>query len=173
VAGAIDAKNSVHAMYQSVMEQLGHAGSARSVQYAASTGTSVALDAFVVGSATIQDSSTRVTYDTWRGARSALASGGTYRLSPKAGATSSLSFNGAGVDWVTATGPSYGEATVTIDGISQGTVDLYAASARWKVAESYGGFASGSHTIVVTVLGTKYASSTGTRVVVDAFAVHS
>jgi hypothetical protein len=39
------------------------------------------------------------------------------------------------------------------------------------VAEAYTGLASGSHTIVVTVLGTKNASSKGTKVVVDAFVV--
>ncbi len=83
------------------------------------------------------------------------------------------SFTGTGVDWITATGPSYGKATVSIDGISKGTVDLYASSVHWQVVKSYAGLASGSHTIVVTVLGTKNASSTGTNVVVDAFVAHS
>ena len=62
-------------------------------------------------------------------------------------------------------------AGVTIDGISRGTVDLYSPTVHWRIAESYAGLASGPHTIVVTVLGTKDASSTGTQVVVDAFVV--
>jgi hypothetical protein len=53
----------------------------------------------------------------------------------------------------------------------QGTVDLYAPSTHWQVAESFSGLASGPHTIVVKVLGIKNASSTGTKVVVDAFVV--
>jgi hypothetical protein len=138
----------------------------------ASSNTYVTVDAFIVGFTTTQDSSTKVTYDTWKGAVSTSASGGTYRLSPKAGATSSLSFTGTGVDWITATGPSAGKASVTIDGVSKGTVDLYASSVDWQVAETYKGLTSGRHTIVVTVLGTKNASSIDTLIVVDAFVVH-
>ncbi len=81
-------------------------------------------------------------------------------------------FSGTGIDWVTATGPGYGQAQVTIDGVSKGTVDLYQPSVQWQVLESYSGLSSGSHTIVVKVLGKKNASSTGTGVVVDAFIVH-
>ena len=75
-------------------------------------------------------------------------------------------------DWITATGPFEGRATVTIDGVNKGTVDLYASSLHWQVLESFGGLAYGSHTIVVTVQGTKDAVSKGTEVVVDAFPVH-
>jgi hypothetical protein len=73
------------------------------------------------------------------------------------------------VQWITATGPRYGEADVTIDGVDQGVVDLYSASVNWQVAKTYSGLASGTHTIVVKVLGTKDPASTGTNVVVDAF----
>jgi hypothetical protein len=138
---------------------------------AASTGTAVAVDAFVVGSTTTQDSSTKVSYDTWAGAKSSSASGGTYRVSGKANATGALSFSGTAVEWITATGPAYGEAQVIIDGVNQGTVDLYSSSVNWQVAETYSGLASGTHTIVVKVLGIKNASSTSTKVVVDAFVV--
>jgi hypothetical protein len=62
-------------------------------------------------------------------------------------------------------------ATVTIDGIVRRTVDLYAPAVHWQVLESYGDLAPGSHTVVVTVLGTKNASSANTRVIVDAFVV--
>jgi hypothetical protein len=140
---------------------------------AASSGKQVAVDAFVVGFTTTEDTSTKVMYDTWKGVSSTSASGGTYRVSPKQGATSRLSFTGERVDWSTATGPSAGKASVTIDGVSMGTIDLYAPSVHWQVLESYGGLAPGSHTVVVTVLGTKNASSAGTLVIVDAFVVYS
>jgi hypothetical protein len=137
----------------------------------ASTGTGVAVDAFVVGSTTTQDSSPKVRYDTWAGATSASASGGTYRVSGTANATCGLTFSGTTVEWITATGPAYGEAEVIIDGVNKGTVDLYSPSVHWQVAETYPGLASGSHTIVVKVLGIKNSSSTGTKVVVDAFVI--
>jgi hypothetical protein len=138
---------------------------------AASTGTGVAVDAFVVGSTRTQDSSRKVSYDTWSGASSGSASGGAYRVSGKANATSGLSFSGTSVQWITATGPAYGEAEVIIDAVNQGTVDLYSSSVNWQIAETYSGLSSGPHTIVVKVLGIKNASSTGTKVVIDAFVV--
>jgi plastocyanin len=139
---------------------------------ASSTGTNVAFDAFVVGSTTTQDSSPKVSYDTWKGVTQAAASGGTYRDS-SAKATSSLTFTGTQVDWITATGPSEGMASVSIDGVGKGTVDLFAASMQWQVVQTYSGLGSGSHTMVVTVLHTKNPSSTGTHVVVDAYVVHA
>jgi hypothetical protein len=140
---------------------------------AASSGTKVVIDAFVVGATTTQDSSINIAYGNWRGGSSASASGGTYRADGTPATLSSLDFTGTRVDWVTATGPSFGRATVAIDGISRGTIDLYASSVHWQVTKSFAGLASGNHTIVVTVLGTKNASSTGTQVVVDAFVVRS
>lgn len=77
-----------------------------------------------------------------------------------------LATDGSGSFTLTATGPSAGVA-------SMGTIDLYAPSVHWQVLESYGGLAPGSHTIVVTVLGTKNASSAGMLVVMDAFVVYS
>jgi hypothetical protein len=140
---------------------------------AASSNTSVAVDAFIVGSTTTQDTSPKVTYDNWKGATSAPANGGTYRTDGRAKATSSLTFTGTSVTWVTAAGPSAGMAGVMIDGVSKGTIDLYAPVVQWQLAESYAGLASGSHTIVVTVLGTRNTASAGTQVVVDAFVVDS
>jgi hypothetical protein len=140
---------------------------------AASGDTNVAVDAFIVGTATTQDTSHKVAYDSWTGGTSTSAIGGTFRVSAKAGATSSLIFTGTGVDWITATGPASGNATVTIDSVNKGTVDLYAASVHWKVVKSFTGLAPGNHTIVVTALGTKDAASTGTKVRVDAFVIHS
>jgi hypothetical protein len=136
---------------------------------ALSGNANVAVDAFIVGFTTTQEASPTVTYDGWTGATSPSTSGGTYRTDGKAKATSSLAFTGTGVTWVTATGPSEGKATVTVDGSVVETVDLYSPTVAWQVAEAITGLTSGSHTIIITVLGTKDAVSAGTQVVVDAF----
>lgn len=140
---------------------------------AASTGTQVAVDAFVVGFTTTEDSSPKVTYGSWKGVSSASASGGTYRVSAKKGATARLILAGERVDWITATGPSAGMASVMIDGVSMGTIDLYAPTVNWQAIESFPNLAPGTHTIVVTVLGTMNPSAASTQVVVDAFVVYS
>jgi hypothetical protein len=131
------------------------------------------VDAFIMGLVVTQETSVKVEYGNWVGATSTSAGGGTYRGDGKAHATSSLTFAGTAITWVTATGPSAGKATVTIDGILAGTVDLYSPTVAWQVMESYSGLSSGTHTIVVTVLGTKDSVSAGTLVVVDAFVVTS
>jgi hypothetical protein len=46
------------------------------------------------------------------------------------------------------------KATSQTGELGKGTVDLYSASINWQVAESCSGLTSGTHTIVVTVLGT-------------------
>jgi plastocyanin len=137
----------------------------------ASRGDIVAVDAFVVGSSTTEESAITVTFDRWVGATATYASGGTYRYNGASGGTASLTFTGTRVDWITSTGPAYGIAAVSIDGVGQGTVDLYSSSLTWHVFESYYGLASGTHTIAVTALGSRDTSSTGTRVVVDEFLV--
>jgi hypothetical protein len=85
---------------------------------AAATDYKVAVDAFTVGTATTQENSNTVLYDTWKGVTAATASGGSYRVASAAGRTASLRFTGTGVDWITYTGPGWGQAEVLIDGVS-------------------------------------------------------
>jgi plastocyanin len=136
---------------------------------ASSTGKNVSVDAFTVGSTTTQDSASKVQYDSWAGASSKPASGGSLRSSAKAGAVASLGFSGASVTWVTSTGPSFGQAEVRIDGVSKGTFDLYSSTAQSQVPKSFSGLGAGAHVIDIDVLGTKNSQSSGTKVVVDAF----
>ena len=63
-------------------------------------------------------------------------------------------------------------ASVSIDGGTPTTVDLYSATTLNQVAEPFRNLAAGNHTITTTVLGTKRAASSGTTVVVDDFVVH-
>jgi len=74
------------------------------------------------------------------------------------------------VAWVSTLGPDRGIATITIDGGAPVTMDLYAPTQQVaKVVYTLGGLSPGTHTVVLTVTGTKNAASAGTRVDVDAF----
>lgn len=140
---------------------------------AAATDHKVAVDGFTVGTTTTQEHSSSVLYDSWKGVATARASDGAYRVASAAGRTASLPFTGTGVDWITYTGPGWGQAQVLIDGVSKGTVDLYASTSQPQSALAYRGLAAGSHTITIKVLGTKNAATTSTTAVpIDAFVIH-
>ena len=66
-------------------------------------------------------------------------------------------------------------AEVWLDGVKVKTVDLYSSTAQWRKAVFAGNQLSTSqpHTIEIRALGAKNASSSGTRVDVDAFGVLS
>lgn len=138
---------------------------------AASNGTAVTLDEFVVGTTHVDDTSSTVGYGTWAGAADAGASGGTLRTSSRAGATTEFVFWGPSVTWVTTTGPGEGIATVTIDGAEVATVDGYSPTQVWRVERSFAALGEGRHVIRVTVAGAHNPSSTGDRVGSDAFIV--
>ena len=141
---------------------------------AAATAANVTVDGFLVGTATtaVQDSSPAVRYNSWAAVTSASASGGTYRTSSTAGATTTLTFTGTAVTWISATGPAYGKATVSVDGATPTTVDLYRSTLTPRVAaRTISGLAPTTHTITVTALGTKNAAATSTSIVSDAFTV--
>jgi hypothetical protein len=140
---------------------------------ASSSGFNVRLDAFKVGTTTTQESDTAIQYDTWKYSVVAKTNGGSYHSASAATAYATVQFTGTSIDWITATGKAFGKASVTIDGVSKGTVDLYTATAKGKVLETYGGLSAGAHTMVIQVLGTKNASATGTKVVVDGFTIHA
>lgn len=135
----------------------------------AASGNYVLVDGFVVGSSTIEETSPRVHYNMWRGVVNGNASSGTLRSNARAGAEARFIFSGTGVMWLTAKGPTYGQAKVVIDGVNKGTFDLYAAKQRWQVLIPFPGLKNGKHTLVVQVLGSKNKKSSGTTVVVDAF----
>jgi sugar lactone lactonase YvrE len=82
-----------------------------------------------------------------------------------------LQFTGTRIDWLTVTGPAYGRARVVIDGVAH-TVDLYRRRRHWRARIAYTRLGPGTHSITITPLGTKDASSSSTNVVFDAFIVH-
>ncbi len=127
------------------------------------------MEGWGVTSATFQDSPS-VSYDGWNGIVDSAANGGTYRASLVKGATASFKFHGTGITWIAHEGPKQGIASVTIDGVKKGNLDLYATSQQ-SYTKAYSGLTSKSHTIVITVTGTKNAAASGTSVAVDAFVV--
>jgi hypothetical protein len=138
---------------------------------ASATGTNVAVDGFTVAGTTTHENAAGVLFNTWKGAANASASGGSSRASAVAGRTATLAFTGTAVDYVATTGPGWGKARVSIDGVDKGTVDLYASAVRYRTVTSYAGLANGPHTITIKVLGAKNAAATATTVNVDAFVV--
>jgi len=60
---------------------------------------------------------------------------------------------------------------VTLDGQVVGVIDLYDPVAQTSTLIGQATLDNGWHTLVIDVLGTSNASSTGTRVSVDAFDV--
>ena len=80
--------------------------------------------------------------------------GGHARQASVSGATATWTFTGREVAWVAAKGRHYGRATVTIDGVLRGTVDLDAAKTRFRrvvFRASWG--ASGTHSISIRAVG--------------------
>jgi hypothetical protein len=135
------------------------------------------LSAFAQGPAfkilTFQESSTSIAYlATWTTAAVTGAYGGSQRTASAAGAKATLTFTGKYVSWVAPKGTDRGIAEVWLDGVKVATVDLYAATAvvRREVFTKAVS-ATATHKLEVRVLGTKNASSTGTKVDVDAFVV--
>ena len=119
---------------------------------------------------TIDDDDPAVMFNGWRTVSDTGALGGAFRVSgvPNDRATWT-SAKTTSLTWTTHVGPAGGKATVTIDGKSKGTVDLYAANGAKHVL-TYSGLVSKAHAVIVKVTGNKNAASAGTDVAIDAFA---
>lgn len=158
--------NTNHIIVVSVMHQ----------KNANSNGYNVAVDAFVAGTATIQDSDCAVEYNTWICAKNANASSGTFHYASSAGDVVNLTFTGDGINWIGEKGPNFGRAKVTITNSSvcptaaPCQIDLYSPTVKWQtLIRSFTGLGAGQHTILIRPLGAKNAKSTGYRVAVDMF----
>jgi len=115
-----------------------------------------------------------VTYPvgSWKRQDSGAAYAGDLKYAATDGARARFAFTGREVAWVAPKGPSRGRAQVFVDGTLVTTVDLYSSVAQQRgVVFRQAWATSGNHVTVVVLTGTKNASSTGTRVDVDAFLV--
>ncbi|MBX3059649.1 MAG: VCBS repeat-containing protein [Anaerolineae bacterium] len=116
-----------------------------------------------------ENSSAAITYTgTWTSFNDAIPSGGSYHRSATAGHTASLNFSGTWVAVGFYTSGQSGHAEILIDGVSQGTVDLYSRYADVKRV-TIDGLADTAHTITVSVTGAQNPFSTGARVSLDYF----
>lgn len=134
----------------------------------AATDSQVAVDGFVVGGVTQQQ--TAATYG-WSPVAASKASGGSYAQDDLAGASVSMTFRGTGVTWWTVDGPTMGKANLYVDGHLVGSYDGYASSVVYGKSHSVSKLADGLHTVTVKVLGTHRTGAKGSRVAVDRFTV--
>jgi hypothetical protein len=100
------------------------------------------------------------------------AHGGAVTYATTAGASATFSFSGTSVAWISTRDTNRGQAEVFVDGVSQGIVDLYAATLQGRrIVFSKNDLAPGAHTLQIVVLGTHHPSSGGTRVDLDVLAM--
>ncbi|HTQ53884.1 MAG TPA: hypothetical protein VMI94_05445 [Bryobacteraceae bacterium] len=97
----------------------------------------------------------------------ALASTGAYMSTDEPGDTATLYFLGTAVRWLSLTGPEQGTATVQLDGVSQGTVNLTGSTDQYQqVVWQQHGLSCGLHTLTITA-----TPAAGQMVALDAFDV--
>jgi Bacterial Ig domain len=97
---------------------------------------------------------------------------GSLRFASANTASTTYTFTGRSFGLVSTRANSRGRLSVSIDGGAATKVDLFNATQQARrIVFSRNGLAAGSHTVVVRVLGTRNASSRGTRVDVDGFVV--
>jgi Tol biopolymer transport system component len=126
----------------------------------------------------LQESNAAITYTGgWAAQGSGEAMGGALKHASAPGASAKATFGGAlNMAWVSARGSNRGKAETWVDGAAwDGAKDLYIPTTEWrKVAFAKNGLnPSVEHSLEVKVLGQKNASSSGTRVDVDALVVLS
>lgn len=120
-----------------------------------------------------QQNDTRLGYEgTWTASSSDYATGGSFRFADASGASVTASFTGTSLAWIAKKSPSYGKASVSVDGGEPVLVDLYSTSTVWrqKVWET-GRLSPGPHVVRIEWTGVRSVSSGGTHVNVDAFDV--
>lgn len=119
--------------------------------------------------ASVGENNPAVQYDTWHSWQDANYSNGAARGTWLAGETATFHFFGRTVIWVTEKGNPMGMAKVWIDGVDQGTYDLYAAAAQNKAMIRFTGLGNTNHVLKIEVLGQKNPAAVSSYVFVDAF----
>jgi hypothetical protein len=123
----------------------------------------------VLPAGAVDDASSAVVYlGNWTAGAFGLAYRGTLTYSDQLGAVARFAFEGSELQYVYTKAPNRGMALVTIDGISRGTVDLYAPQIVWQVRAVFGGLPPGPHQAEIRVLGRHNSASSGDFVDVDA-----
>lgn len=135
----------------------------------------LALMTMFAGDHSIDDTSPFITYSTnFRSSTCANAVNRTCHVSGIAGSTAQLTFSGTRVEWFGTMSPQSGTAFVFVDGAFTQMVDGYSARpfSQQRLFSAYG-LSPGSHTITITVSGTRNPASRASLVTIDAFVVPS
>ncbi len=103
---------------------------------------------------------------TWSSVTLAQASGGSYQRGNVAGITAQLTFTGSWISLGMIANRFSGEVEITIDGISQGTFDLYRRE-ETPIRLDFDGLAPGPHSIGLTVTGNSNPFASGVSVRLD------
>jgi hypothetical protein len=99
------------------------------------------------------------------------ASGGSFNYTGVAGASVNVSFTGTSVELLALTGPDWGKALITLDGVSQ-EVDLYSSTYIFQRSVYLkAGLADSTHTLTIECTGEKNPAATGTKVDLDALRI--
>jgi hypothetical protein len=107
-------------------------------------------------------------FASWVTGSTSSASGGTYKFINYPGANVTINFSGLSIALVAKTAASYGNITLTLDGVSK-TVSLYSSATAYKKTVYSSGFLTpGNHTLVISRAGTKSSSSSGYTIDIDA-----
>lgn len=130
-------------------------------------------DGGTVDQFTDDDRSSRLTFGSgWAQVAEATAYQQTLTRSTTAGSTVSIPFTGTGIEIIAPRGPSYGKATISIDGGAAVDFDSWYETEQnaptQQVVHRTENLASGAHTAVVTVKGEAATGGTGTAVAIDA-----
>ena len=142
--------------------------------------THIALNLTPATSYTDDDTASGLTYTgTWTHANTSNSNytAGDYEdtesWSQQAGASVSVTFTGTAVQWIGAKNNNGGIADVSIDGTQVATVDTYDSAGKepQQILYTTSGLADGTHTLTITVSGSKDAASSADTVVIDAINV--
>lgn len=113
-----------------------------------------------------QDDPAWVAVGTWSSISLARASGASYLRSTVTGNTAQLTFTGTWVSLGFIADRFSGQVSISIDGVSQGTFDLYQRE-ETPIRLRFDGLANAVHSIGVTVSGSANPFAAGTRVQLD------
>lgn len=118
----------------------------------------------------LEDDDLRLAFrGSWRSYWDTRASGNSRRLTVKGGSYILARFSGTGAALIASRRPDAGRARIAVDGVTVATVSLYSRSFKSTAVWSISGLPNGNHSVTVTALGSKEASSAGVVVSIDAF----
>jgi hypothetical protein len=94
------------------------------------------------------------------------AARGTISYSSDRAASCQFRFTGSKITYYFTRAYNRGQASVEIDGVPKGTIDLYSAQAGWQAHATYDHLGEGPHTIVI-----RHAGAVGTFIDIDQLVV--